>query len=193
MIECPGCGQMFDPIRNSRRLTYCSRPCRYAYDRTQIPARFWARVDKTGDCWLWTGGDRGDGYGSFAHHRKAHRVAYELTNGSIPKGVVIRHICDTPRCVRPDHLVAGTQAENMRDASERRRWPTTKTWSSRRSRAAAALTCPAGHERTEANTYRIGTYMRCRTCAAESARKRREAITGKPRSRGLATVTVEVR
>lgn len=45
----------------------------------------------------------------------AHRVAYERAYGPIPTGKVIRHICNRPLCVNPEHLVAGTQKENMND------------------------------------------------------------------------------
>ena len=79
--------------------------------------RFWSRVDTSGDCWLWTGLTPASGYGIFAigHKRTGvHRFAYELTNGPIPEGLVLDHLCRTPRCVRPDHLDPVTQAENLR-------------------------------------------------------------------------------
>lgn len=37
------------------------------------------------------------------------------------KGLVIRHVCDNPRCINPEHLIIGTQADNMRDMVERNR------------------------------------------------------------------------
>jgi len=54
----------------------------------------------------------------------AHRVAYELTYGPVPEGLVVAHTCDNPRCARPDHLVATTQAENVRDAIRKGRYNT---------------------------------------------------------------------
>lgn len=51
----------------------------------------------------------------------AHRLAYALANGPIPPEAILRHICDVPACVRPDHLVPGTHEENMRDRKTRKR------------------------------------------------------------------------
>jgi hypothetical protein len=76
-------------------------------------------------CWIWTGTGDAYGYGHFgiAHSRsaKAHRVAYNLYCGEIPDGKVVRHKCDTPACVNPQHLVLGSHADNSRDRSERMR------------------------------------------------------------------------
>ena len=52
---------------------------------------------------------------------KAHRVSYEMANGPIPDGLIIRHKCDNPNCVNPKHLESGTQKDNMLDASFRGR------------------------------------------------------------------------
>ena len=51
----------------------------------------------------------------------AHRTAYALLVGPIPAGAVLRHGCDEPRCVRPDHLRPGTHAENAADRVARGR------------------------------------------------------------------------
>jgi hypothetical protein len=86
--------------------------------------RFWAKVDKTGKCWLWTGATYGPGYGHFklaGKARGAHRVAWLLAHGEWPKLHVL-HTCDTPRCVRPDHLFIGTDADNAADRDAKGRW-----------------------------------------------------------------------
>jgi hypothetical protein len=51
-----------------------------------------------------------------------HRFIYEQCFGEIPKGLVVRHKCDTPACINPEHLEIGTQADNIRDAVERNRF-----------------------------------------------------------------------
>lgn len=92
--------------------------------------KFWARVDKSGECWRWLGFVDGKGYGRFnlpgVAGRKyvsesAYRVAWAIENGPIPPGGHILHNCDNPICVRPAHLRVGTHADNMRDMKERKR------------------------------------------------------------------------
>lgn len=77
--------------------------------------RFWLFVDKGPGCWEWTGSLRHKGYGQFGPGIKAHRFSYELHNGPIPEGFVVRHTCHNPRCVNPAHLLVGTVAENNQD------------------------------------------------------------------------------
>jgi hypothetical protein len=58
--------------------------------------------------------------------RLAHRVAYCKHHGlhlEDIEGMVVRHKCDNPPCVNPEHLELGTQAQNLADMSERGRAP----------------------------------------------------------------------
>jgi hypothetical protein len=76
------------------------------------------------DCLVWTGYTLPNGYGKISRDRTSlltHRVAYELEHGNIPAGKVVRHTCDNPPCCNVEHLVLGTQADNMRDKVERGR------------------------------------------------------------------------
>jgi hypothetical protein len=76
-------------------------------DRNATDAeRFWAKVDKTGECWLWTGASMG-GYGIFrinGRNSVAHRVSYGWEHGPIANGAEVDHMCFNRGCVRPDHL-----------------------------------------------------------------------------------------
>ena len=69
-------------------------------------------------CWLWQGAVFLDGYGVFSAAGRlvrAHRMSWLLTNGVIPEGQHVLHYCDTPLCVRPDHLFLGTPRDNIDD------------------------------------------------------------------------------
>lgn len=89
--------------------------------------RFWQRVNKIGDCWLWTGGLNFKGYGNFSARRngqmfwKAHRYSWALHNEKIPKDMMVLHSCDNPWCVNPEHLSLGTSDDNIRQRNERGR------------------------------------------------------------------------
>lgn len=82
---------------------------------TQI--KFWANVEKTDTCWNWLGPIT-NGYGRFNLYTGkqvyAHRQAYIWEHERVPEGLVIDHLCRNTRCVRPDHLEAVTQAENVK-------------------------------------------------------------------------------
>lgn len=106
------------------------------FAQQQAP-RFWSKTKRSASgCLEWTGGLDKDGYGKFQIslprlvqgkqqqcHIRAHRLAFELTNGRVPEGLLVLHSCDNPRCVEPAHLSAGSQLQNRRDAVARGRVP----------------------------------------------------------------------
>ena len=69
-------------------------------------------------CALWTGSTNDQGYGRIqldGETHYAHRIAWAIFHGPIPEGLVIRHSCHNPTCVRPGHLSIGTAADNAAD------------------------------------------------------------------------------
>jgi hypothetical protein len=86
----------------------------------QREAAFWAKVDKTGEHWLWTGHVGQNGYGQFWNGERvvgAHVFAWEIY-GEVPEGQEIRHKCRHRHCVL--HLTVGTRADNVADMVEDR-------------------------------------------------------------------------
>lgn len=103
------------------RCVRCGTLSRY---NVPLNIRFWDKVEDGPGCWLWTGAIlKVSGYGAFAVKGKrvaAHRFAWELYHGKIPKrkdyhGWTVCHRCDNPACVRPSHLFLGSHKDNMRD------------------------------------------------------------------------------
>lgn len=78
-------------------------------------------------CIEWTGATQNNGYGQIRRDGKlylAHRWSFLQANGYLP--TVVRHTCDNRLCVNPEHLLGGTQGQNLRDAVKRGRWPQAK-------------------------------------------------------------------
>ena len=78
--------------------------------------RFWAKVNKTDSCWLWTGYCNPKGYGRITVNYKpmfTHRWSYENFIGPIPNGLVLDHLCQIKNCVNPEHLEPVTNKTNL--------------------------------------------------------------------------------
>lgn len=109
-------------------------------------------------CWEWQA-NRGQGYGYCSLDGKlvrAHRFAYRLFIGEIPRGLVLDHLCENKACVNPEHLEAVTVRENRR----RRMKPY----------------CNHGHAFDEKNTRFYNNRRHCRECERVRSRRRRQLV-----------------
>jgi hypothetical protein len=126
--------------------------------------RIEARLDRTGDCWLWPGGTNGKGYGVLAVKTGVdrgqvmlyvHRVMFERYVRPLVGDEEVDHSCFVRNCGNPAHLEAVTHAENVR-------------------RTAARITaCPRNHLYTPENTAIRSGKRRCRTCERDRAYEQR--------------------
>jgi hypothetical protein len=97
-------------------------------DETMVANRFFAMTAPANDgsgCLLWTGSKNQKGYGRIlvnGKNRHAHRIAWELANGTIPEGMQILHRCDNPTCVNQAHLFTGTNQDNVTDMMSKGRF-----------------------------------------------------------------------
>lgn len=87
--------------------------------------RFWKRVKFGDGCWEWDN-PSDHGYGRLRYRGGpgdvgAHRYSFMLHYGPIPRGMVVCHKCDNRRCVRPDHLYAGSYRDNAHDVADAKR------------------------------------------------------------------------
>lgn len=98
---------------------------RYRKQPTDPIPRFWARIEKTTTCWVWTGTrSKSGGYGILSVNGKyvrAHRFSFELHKAPIGPNMEACHTCDNPPCVNPDHLFEGTHRDNMLDMKRKQR------------------------------------------------------------------------
>jgi len=122
-------------------------------------------------CLEWAGlrNDEGYGFTSFrSHPARTHVLMYRCIKGPLPDGMLVRHTCDNPPCMEPDHLLAGTKADNKADCVTRNR---------HRFNPIEYTHCTRGHPFDAENTVlytdskgRIS--RRCRMCQRGASRKR---------------------
>ena len=135
--------------------------------------RLWPRIQvgSAEECWPWTAAAQNGGYGVIRNSEGgtslAYRVAWELTNGPVPEGLELDHLCRNKACCNPAHLEPVTHEENMRRAMRTH--------------------CIHGHEFTEVNTrwqkLPNGRFSRvCLTCRAHRQQLRNEAAKAQRRA-----------
>lgn len=132
------------------------------------------RLERDG-CLIWTGGIS-SGYPKFWDGSKvvlAHRFSYLSLVGQIPEGQQLDHICNTPACVRWDHVRPVTPRENVLRGD------------TAAARNAAKTACPQGH----AYHVRGDGWRTCLTCNRE--RDRLRYPTRPPRPSRAKTPTIK--
>lgn len=160
-VCCPKCGHSFqsDPGGHiGERIAPADWP-------EWVKMRFWTLVDKSGDCWMYTGYHGVGSYGNFSYKKvqhKAHRVAWELSRGPIPSGLVLDHLCRNKACVNPAHLEPVSQSVNAQRGLAGQHY-------------LSRTHCARGHPFDEANTVwrtmKDGRrYRACRPCRDEYQR-----------------------
>lgn len=115
-----------------------------------LEARFWANVDKADGCWTWLASTTSEGYGQIRAdgiNRSAHRLSWEMSQGPVPHGLVLDHLCRNRACVNPDHLEPVTQRVNVQ-----------------RGERAQRTHCPRGHAYSPENTRVRAGKRNCVAC-----------------------------
>jgi len=131
--------------------------------------RFWPKVKKTNNCWLWTATKTQGGYGKFYFRQEmglAHRFSYEIFKGDIPKKLTIDHLCKNTLCVNPEHLEAITQKENVKRGLTGK----IKHYNSKKTH------CSKGHPFSGYNLIIYRNYRKCRTCNVQMIRIKRQKV-----------------
>lgn len=137
--------------------------------RPSVDERFWAKVDKSGECWIWTAyitSTTGYGFWSYGGRANmvkttAHRYAYETLVGPVPEGLELDHLCRVRACCNPAHLEPVTRRTNQL------RGQTVGA------RNASVTKCPQGHAYDAENTYIYPPKgsRHCRECSRENRRR----------------------
>jgi hypothetical protein len=107
----------------------CRTCCRstdfMAYNKLSTEQKLLTKAQWINGCLVWVGDRWPRGYGRIRHAGRksyaAHRLMYELKHGPIAEGQVIRHKCDNPPCINPDHLELGSVKDNVADMFARGR------------------------------------------------------------------------
>ena len=151
--DCESCGRP-----RQERYGITRGTCRRCVHERDALTRLQKHYEVTpAGCWEWTRYRNAAGYGEMGvagRKQKAHRVAYELLIGPIPRGLTLDHLCRNRACVNPAHLEPVTRGENVLRGDT---LPAAR---------AAQTHCKHGHAFTPENTYRAPGRPRSRVCRA---------------------------
>lgn len=121
------------------------------------------REDSFG-CWVWQGRLNSGGYAMFGNVRANRKALMEKLGRTLVRKEVARHTCDRPECVNPEHLLPGTQSNNLDDAVAR----------GRKKILEVGGVCAYGHDLVGPNVVRRtdthGARIRCRECVNRASR-----------------------
>lgn len=110
--------------------------CDYSYTYTNMPKAIVKKTSVTPEailfdllaytnpnngCSEWRGACATDGYPVQFGNRKVHRTVASIKYERDITGLVVRHTCDNPKCINPEHLILGTPMDNIKDRDERNR------------------------------------------------------------------------
>lgn len=135
---------------------------RHKINKSDVMKRLWAKVDASGNCWIWKG-CTSRGYGRIrllGKNKLVHRLTYEEAYGPIADGLVVDHICRNRACARPEHLRAVTQQVNILVGIGACAMNARKT------------SCKRGHAFTPENTRLIPNGRMCLACERARAQER---------------------
>lgn len=152
-----------------------------------LEERFWAKVDKSGECWIWTAATYSNGYGHFGVSATtgalAHRLSWELLVAPIPEGKMLDHTCHTRACVNPGHLRIATAKQNLENPGILRRDNTSGVrgvnWHARAGKWRARVT----HNSVE---HHVGLFADKAEAEAAAIAKRNELFTHNDADRSAA-------
>lgn len=170
----PGHIVVHAPYKKTRDLQ--RRLATHPYSKVELswPESFWWRAEKVGDCWLWSAGIQGGGYGVIRVNGRselAHRQAFLLVYGEVPDGLELDHTCRNRACVNPAHLEPVTHLENLARAKSFRQ--------EHEVGYKLRTECRRGHPYTEQNTglffnrQQNKTRRYCRTCFNDARQRHR--------------------
>lgn len=143
------------------------------YVETGVAERLARRLksDCATGCLLWMGARNAKGYGTInvgGRPRFVHRVAWEISKGSIPNGLCVLHRCDTPACCNTEHHFLGSKADNNADMRAKGR-------ARNGVRNSEKTHCKRGHLLAGDNLRVTRGRRHCRACLALWAREKRAA------------------